>query len=198
MMEAIRGKLLATGADHVVIEAAGFSYRLECPRGVCESLGQLLVGAAEAAEVRLFTHLLVRPDQWNFYGFRDPAQREVFRTLLGISGIGPKLALGLLSHMSWQTMCEAVAQQDAARFQAVPGVGKRTAARILVELAGKLEQVPSADLPREGTPASDATDALVALGVSRPEAAQLVATVQRAGGQDIDTASLIAEALRRR
>lgn len=198
MIEAIRGKLLTTGDDHVVIEAAGVSYRLQCPRGVCESLGQLLVSAAEAAEVRLFTHLLVRPDHWSLFGFRDPAQREVFRTLLGIPGIGPKLALGLLSHMSWQRMSEAVAQQDAASFQAVPGIGKRTAARILVELSGKLEHAPSGPLPREGTPASDAADALVALGVARPEAAQLVAAVQRGGGGDLDTAALIAEALRRR
>jgi holliday junction DNA helicase RuvA len=198
MIEAIRGRLVAAMEEHVVVEAGGLSYRLECPRGVCEALGQLLVGAGETPEVRLHVHVVIRPEQWLLFGFRDPAQRAVFRALLGIPGIGPKLALGLLSHMSWQEMCAAVGRQDVARFQSVPGIGKRTAARIVVELAGKLEQPPGGEPPSVGRPAGDATDALVALGIARPEATELIAAVQRSSDQELDTSTLIALALKRR
>lgn len=182
----------------MIVEAGGVSFRLECPRGVCDSMEHLRLGAGDDPEVRVFTHLLIRADTWRLFGFRDAKQRGVFRTLLGIPGVGPRLAMSLLSHLSWQEMCQAVFDQNPALFQAVPGIGKRTAARILVELAGKVDSDPIGQVSPVGGAGGDAVEALVALGISRSEAAAMVSAAQRASDQELPAADLISEALRRR
>ncbi len=198
MIEAIRGRLLGVEETAVIVEAGGVSFRLECPQGVCESMEHLRLGAGDDPEVRIFAHLIVRADAWQLFGFRDAKQRGVFRTLLDIPGIGPRLAMSLLSHLSWQEMCQAVAGQDPARFQAVPGIGKRTAARILVELTGKVDADPVGQASPVSATGSEAVEALVALGIARAEAAAMVSAVQRASDDELPTAKLISEALRRR
>ncbi len=200
MIEAVRGRLVAVGADHVVVEVGGWSLRLLVPVGVCDELSQLEIAAPEAAEVRLATHLLVRPDAWQLFGFRDPQQRDLFRVLLGVPGIGPRLAVGLLSYMSLSDIAAAATAGDAARFQAVPGVGKRTAARIVVELAGKLQKVAEIDHAPSGAAgiagAAEAVEALVALGLGRTDAQALVRQVTRAPDAPQESAAIVSAALR--
>ena len=166
--------------------------RIQVPTG-------LMADLSGAGEVELATHLRVLPESWQLFGFVDAAQRDIFRTLLGIPGIGPRLALSLLSHLSWQEICQAVSVQDHGRFQTVPGIGKRTAARIVVELAGKID---SPGLPvaagAQSSPESEAVAALVALGVSQVEAARLVRQAAAAVGSVEDVGTLIAAALQRR
>jgi Holliday junction DNA helicase RuvA len=208
VIEGLRGRLLEVAADHVVIEVAGLSLRVQAPVGVCAELGRLEIASADAAEVRLATHLIVREDNWQLFGFREVAQRDVFRVLIGITGIGPRLALSLLSHLSLSDLVAAVESNDQLRFQAVPGIGKRTAARIAVELAGKLSAVPGVvGLPREagggagvgpGGAAADAAAALVALGLAPSEAAGLVRAVGSCAEAPRTTAGILSAALARR
>lgn len=198
MIDSIRGRLVSVGGGQLIVDVGGLSLNLQAPGGVCDAMNRLLLNTGDAPEVRLFTHLLVRPESWQLFGFRDTAQREIFRALLGIPGIGPRLAMSLLSHLSWQEIQAAVAAHDQARFQAVPGIGKRTAARIVVELSGKIEGGGDARAPAPGSPAADALDALVALGVGRAEAANLVRSAAAQDDSGKDTAALVAAALKHR
>ncbi len=200
MIESIRGRVMRVAADHVVVEVAGLALRVQAPAGVCAELGRLELASADAAEVSLATHLLIREDGWQLFGFRDEAQRDAFRVLIGITGIGPRLALSLLSHLSLQELVGAVESNDQLRFQAVPGIGKRTAARIVVELAGKLRGAAGpAGLARgPGSAAADAVDALVTLGVAPSEAASLVRAIAGDAAAPPDTAGMVAMALSRR
>ena len=194
MIEALRGKLITIDEGSVLLEVGGLALRIAVPLGLGVALERQLVGA----EVRLACHFLVRPDAWKLFGFEDDAQRDLFRILLGIPGIGPRLALSILSHLSWEEIQGAVAAQNQARFEAVPGIGKRSAARIVVELAGKIEQRPNLAAPASGTPTADAVDALTALGLARAEAARLVRRAAEELGSGSDSAELIATALRQR
>lgn len=209
MIEGLRGRLLEVATDHVVIEVAGLSLRVQAPAGVCAELGRLELASADAAEVRLATHLIVREDSWQLFGFRDVAQRDVFRVLIGVTGIGPRLALALLSHLKLPELVAAVESNDQLRFQAVPGIGKRTAARIAVELAGKLSAVRGvaqllgearlgADPGSGRGAAADAAAALVALGLGPSEAAGLVQAVTAVEGAPATTAAILAAALAQR
>ncbi len=209
MIDGLRGRLLEVAADHVVLEVAGLSLRVQAPAGVCAELSRLELASADAAEVRLATHLVVREDSWQLFGFRDVAQRDVFRVLIGITGIGPRLALGLLSHLTLPELVAAAESNDPLRLQAVPGIGKRTAARIAVELAGKLSAIPGiARRPGEGDlgaaagsgpgAAADAMAALVALGLGPSEAAGLVRAVTGAENAPTTTSAILAAALAQR
>ena len=120
-------------AGEVVIEAAGVGYRLAV------SAETLRVGArARASEALLLTHLVLRDDGMHLFGFATEAERELFLMLIGVQGVGPKVALAVLSGGTPRELLNAIAAGDAARFQAVPGIGKRTAERIIVELREKV------------------------------------------------------------
>jgi Holliday junction DNA helicase RuvA len=140
----------------------------------------------------------VRPESWQLFGFADTAQRDLFRVLLGISGIGPRVALSVLSHLSYDRIREAISAGDTACFAALPGIGKRTAARIVLELSGKLAG-PGSAASAGGAPAvvQDAIDALVSLGIAQPEAAALVRAAAGEVDAGDDPAPLVAAALRR-
>jgi holliday junction DNA helicase RuvA len=200
VIERIRGRLTHVAADHVIVEVAGLALRVQAPAGVCAELARLELTSADAAEVRLATHLLVREDNWQLFGFREEAQRDAFRVLIGITGIGPRLAMSLLSHMTLAELAQAVESNDQLRFQSVPGIGKRMAARIAVELAGKLRGPTGAAALTAGAGAAttDAADALVALGLSPSEAASLVRAVVRGEDAPTETARIVAAALSRR
>ncbi|MCK4304342.1 MAG: Holliday junction branch migration protein RuvA [Candidatus Eisenbacteria sp.] len=199
MIEGLQGNLISVGEGQLLVEVGGISLSLQAPSGVCEAMRRLLSTPGGSPEVRLFTHLRVLPDSWQLYGFQDEAQRRIFRVLLGIPGIGPRLAMSLLSHLSWQEICAAIEAGDHACFQAVPGIGKRTAARIVVELAGKVESgggVP--ELPAAGSAAADAVDTLAALGLGRAESLRLIRRVVAEGVPAETTAALVTAALERR
>ena len=161
MIGRIHGKLLEKHPPQIVVDVQGVGYELDVPMSTFYLL------PATGAEVSLFTHLVVREDAHQLYGFATEHERRVFRQLLRISGIGARTALSVLSGMSVADLAQAVALQDAARLVKVPGIGKKTAERLLLELKGKLaEGVPGA--AREG--ASDAVNALLALGYNEKEA----------------------------
>lgn len=200
MIESIRGRVTRVAADHVIVEVAGLALRVQAPAGVCAELGRLELASADVAEVSLATHLLIRADNWQLFGFREEAQRNAFRVLIGITGIGPRLALSLLSHLTLPELVAAAESNDQRRFQMVPGIGKRMAARIAVELAGKLGAAPGPIglTAGAGTAATDATDALVALGLAPSEAASLVRAITGGADAPADTAGIVAAALSRR
>jgi Holliday junction DNA helicase RuvA len=188
MIAAVRGEVLVRRPDHVVIDAGGVGYRLAV------SAETLKAVPATGREAFLHAELIARDDALSLYGFASEEERDLFRELISVSGVGPKVAIAALSGGSARELLRAIAAGDAKRFQAVPGIGKRTAERIIVELrekvAGELEEGIAAS--SEDDPRRLARDGLVNLGYAPLEAEQLMAGIE---GEDPE--ELIAGALRR-
>lgn len=132
MIERVRGTLLATGASHVVVEVGGIGLTLSASSATIAALPRI------GEEAKLLSYLVVREDALQLYGFGSEAERELFLLLLGVQSVGPKLALSVLSSGDPGVVGAAIASGDAKRLQSVPGVGKRTAERIVVELRDKI------------------------------------------------------------
>lgn len=162
LISSVRGTLEGTGPDWADVAIGGITLRVSAPAPSVEELGHV------GSDVRMYTSLQVREDSLNLYGFDSAEARRTFETLIGISGIGPRVALSILSIFKPEALAAAVESGDVKSFTAVPGVGRKTASRIVLELKGKLEL----DWSVPGTPEldSDALDALVALGYSMVEA----------------------------
>jgi Holliday junction DNA helicase RuvA len=156
----LSGKLAAKHPPQVLVDCNGVGYELDVPMSTFYNLPAL--GDA----VTLHTHLVVREDAQTLYGFGTLEERSAFRQLLKISGIGARTALAVLSGMSVAELAQAVALQEAGRLTKVPGIGKKTAERLLLELKGKL-----ADVRPAAAGAADVLDALLGLGYSEKEAA---------------------------
>ena len=133
--------------------------------------------AEGGGEVSLETYLHVREDALQLYGFAEPAERELFEHLLAVSGVGPKVALAIVSGSSPADLRRAIALEDTGRFEAIPGIGKKTAQRVVLELKGKLGPAVAAPGPTGAAPHVVARDALVGLGYSVLEAEQALADV---------------------
>jgi Holliday junction DNA helicase RuvA len=175
MIASIRGSLLFIGVDHAVVETGGVGFMVYAPRNVLGALGEI------GSEVRLYTHLHIREDLLALYGFGSPDQRHLFETLLGVSGIGPKVALSLLSSAPADELRTAIAGGDTARLARVPGIGKKTAERLVLELRGKLD-VKGLPAAAGATPAlmavnSELAEMLVGLGFSAAEASAAIAAL---------------------
>jgi holliday junction DNA helicase RuvA len=189
VIASIRGELLTRLPGDVVIEAAGVGYRLSVS-------SETLAGLPRAGEqARLLTHLVLRDDGMHLYGFSSAAERELFLMLIGVQGVGPKVALAVLSGGAPRELLNAIASGDTARFQAVPGIGKRTAERIIVELREKVAGKVTDDIVVRRTASDDprtlAREGLLGLGFTPQEADRLL---DQSGG---DTAEdLIAGALK--
>jgi Holliday junction DNA helicase RuvA len=149
-----------------VVEAGGVGYEVEVPMSTFYNL------PAPGERVVLLTHLVVREDAHHLYGFGSEAERRAFRQLLKISGVGARTALAVLSGLSVAELIEAVAAQESGRLVKVPGIGRKTAERLLLELKGKLgaDLVSGVAVNRPKAVASDVTNALLALGYSDKEA----------------------------
>ena len=164
MIGRLTGILLEKHPPQILVDVHGVGYEVDVPMSTFYSL------PAQGEKVSLFTHFSVREDAQQLYGFGTAKEREVFRTLIRISGVGPKLALSVLSGMNVDELAQAVATQETGRLVKIPGVGKKTAERLLLELKGKLaDALPTV----AGSPASvvnDALNALMALGYSDKEA----------------------------
>ena len=190
MIAAVRGEVLLRRPDHVVIEASGVGYKLTVSAETLRSVP----GAGQ--EVFLHAELIARDDSLALYGFSSEEERDLFRELISVSGVGPKVAIAALSGGSPRELLRAIAAGDAKRFQAVPGIGKRTAERILVELrekvAGALEQAPVVAVGEDAGPRALARDGLVNLGYAPMEAEDLLE-----GLEESDPETLITSALRR-
>jgi Holliday junction DNA helicase RuvA len=158
----LSGKLAAKNPPQVLVDVGGVAYELDVPMSTFYSL------PATGEAVMLYTHLVVREDAHNLYGFATGEERAVFRQLIRISGVGARTALSVLSGMSVGDLAQAVALQDAGRLVKIPGIGKKTAERLLLELKGKLAD--SIGEPAGGRSGADVVHALVALGYSEKEA----------------------------
>lgn len=158
MIASLRGRVLARGADHVVVDVAGVGYKVFVPR---HSPGD---------EVALHTHQVVREDGHFLFGFESRDELALFELLIGVSGVGPRSALAILASARPADVAAAIAAGDAAALAKAPGVGKKTAARLIVDLRGKVAKIaPAASdgaLPAE----DEALAALVALGFGASEA----------------------------
>jgi Holliday junction DNA helicase RuvA len=189
MIASVRGEVISRFAGEVVIEAAGIGYKLAVSSETLSSVP----GAGE--EARLFAHLVMRDDAMLLYGFSTQAERELFLMLIGVQSVGPKVALAVLSGGTPRELLNAIGSGDTARFQAVPGIGKRTAERIIVELREKVAGKVSDEIVVRHTPTDDprtlAREGLLGLGFTPQEADGMLDSV--AGDTPED---LISEALK--
>ncbi|NJM05560.1 Holliday junction branch migration protein RuvA, partial [Candidatus Gracilibacteria bacterium] len=176
MIASLRGTLLHIGTDHAVIEAAGVGYLVYAPRTVLGGLG------AVGEPVFVYTTLIVREDAMTLYGFATVEQRALFETLIGVTGVGPKVGMNLLGSASPDELRLAVAQSDITRLSRVPGIGKKTAERLVLELRGKLDlkglpAAASGVAPAALAANNELADLLVSLGYSLAEASAAIAAM---------------------
>jgi holliday junction DNA helicase RuvA len=190
MIAAVRGEVMVRRPDHVVIDAGGVGYRLTV------SAETLKAVPATGREAFLHAELVSREDSLALFGFASEEERDLFGRLVSVSGVGPKVAIAVLSGGPARELLRAIAAGDAKRFQAAPGIGKRTAERIIVELrekvAGELEEEVALAASEDGDPRALARDGLVNLGYAPLEAEQLLDGLD--GG---DAEELLASALRK-
>ncbi len=167
MIGRLQGQLAAKNPPQVLVDCHGVGYEVDVPMSTFYNLPEL------GASVTLLTHFVVREDAQILFGFATSQEREAFRQLIKITGVGPRMALSLLSGMSVADLAQAITQQAVGRLTKVPGIGKKTAERLLLELKGKL----GADLgdltsgPAHSDVQSDIQQALLALGYNDKEAA---------------------------
>ncbi len=199
MIGSIRGRLILKQAPDIVVEAAGVGYEIQVPMTTLFQLPAL------GEEVLVLTHFVVREDAQLLYGFVDDTDRQLFRQLIKVNGVGPKLALAILSGMDAVAFARCVGRNDVTALVALPGVGKKTAERLIVEMRDRLgdwlsqlspqgEQGGVAGIEVMHDPVADAESALVALGYKPQEASRLVQSV--AGDENLDSETLIRLALR--
>ena len=171
MIARLRGRPVANTPEGLVVDVGGVGYLVAAtPSAVRNADG--------ADEVALHTYLHVREDAMQLYGFAEPAERELFLQLLSVNGIGPKVARAIVSGSPAGELRRAIVLEDTARFQAIPGIGKKTAERIVLELKEKLGDAPVPISSATGTqPHVVARDALVELGYSVGEAEQALAAI---------------------
>ena len=191
MIGRLRGSVVARDGNVLLVDVAGVGYEVEVTTVTLAS-----AGAADTA-VELFTHLVVRDDTMTLFGFRSLVERAVFRVLVKVNGVGPKVAMTVLGALPPAELARCVADRDTRLLTKVPGIGKKTAERIVIELEGRLDDLPVAP----GAPptpadreADDAVSALVALGWRATEARKVVESVHVDGES---TEDLIRSALKR-
>jgi len=165
MIGRIHGRLIEKHPPQIVVDVQGVGYELDVPMSTFYQL------PATGAEVSLYTHLVVREDAHQLFGFATEPERRAFRQLLRISGIGARTALSVLSGLSVTDLRDAVVAQDGGRLTKIPGIGKKTAERLLLELRDKLDAVAVASTAVKGDgQAGDIANALLALGYNEREA----------------------------
>lgn len=193
MISRVRGELMVRDLERVeVMTSGGIGYEIFIPTTVFERLPRL------GEQVTLRTYHLVREDAVMLFGFLDDTEKTVFIRLLTINGVGPRLALGMLSSMTAESVVRAVRERNVAALTAVSGVGKKTAERVVLELTGKLDDIAFAAgaLGQRAPAAEEALRALTALGVTTPDADRAVRAVVQEKGS-LSAPELIREALAR-
>jgi len=180
MIGLLRGRLLEKRPNQVILDVGGVGYLVAVPLSTFAALGEL------HAEVTLLIHTHVREDALSLYGFLSAREKHLFELLLGASGVGPTLALKILSGMNVEELVPAIRGGDLARLTKIPGVGRKTAERMVVELRDKLEAVAvEAEKPSAASPAgveADVKSALVNLGYDERTAEAAVAEARRSSG----------------
>jgi holliday junction DNA helicase RuvA len=193
MISYLTGTLTTKEIDRVeVMTAGGVGYELQIPLGVYETLPK------QGDKASLHTYLVVKEDGWQLFGFSSAFERRLFQKLLTANGVGPSLALGLMSALSAQRLVRAIQEKDIPTLQGVPRVGRKKAERLILDLADKLESVGGDEpgSPRvSGGASEDAMRALVSLGYTNADAERGVRTALDAGGGGLSAAELIRAAL---
>lgn len=193
MIAQVRGKLIAKDLEKVeIMTAGGTGYELSVPLSVFETLPKV------GEETSLHTHLVVREDGWQLFGFATVVEKRVFQRLLSASGIGPALALGMLSTLSADRLVRAIREKDLPTLQGVPRVGRKKAERLILDLADKLDDVQgdvSGIARPDGAGADDAIRALVSLGYASVDAEKAVRIALDEGGRGLSAPELIRRAL---
>jgi holliday junction DNA helicase RuvA len=191
MIGSLQGTLTAKHPPQLLLEVGGVGYEVEAPMSTFYQLPET------GQPVHLLTHLLVREDAQVLFGFATEAERQLFRSLIKVSGVGARIALAILSGISVEAFVRCVQSEDAASLTRIPGVGRKTAERLIVEMRDRLKQAGSAlaqAMPASdpGSPVDEAFGALVALGYRAPEAQRLLKLVE---GKAQSTEGLIRAAL---
>jgi Holliday junction DNA helicase RuvA len=195
MIAQVRGELIAKELDHVeIMTAGGVGYELSIPLGVYERLPKI------GDQVALHTHLVVKEDAWQLFGFASTFERRVFQRVLNAKGVGPALALGLLSTLTAERLVRALREKDIPTLQSVPRVGRKKAEQLILDLADKLDDLQvtgsaSGGSRPAGAGAEDAIRALVSLGYSSGDAERAVRAALDEGGSGMGAAELIRLAL---
>lgn len=194
MISYISGKLAETSAEQIVIESNGFGMNIRVPASVLPGL------PAVGSDVKIYTYMYVREDMINLYGFLTRDDLEFFKLMLNVSGIGPKGALSVLSYATPDELRLAILTDDEKKISSAPGIGKKTAQRLVLELKDKISSplsvsdMPAASANLTGGVVQEAIEALGALGISSSEAA---AAVKKAGDtQDLSVEEIIKRALK--
>lgn len=191
MIAYLKGTVTEVDKDSIILECRNIGYRIFMSGSVLERMGRT------GEERIIHTYLNIREDAMQLYGFLTKNDLSVFRLLLGVSGIGPKAAMGILSYFSWEDLSFAVLSDDAAAIAKAPGIGKKTAQKVILELKDKLRledafeqkfsEGGASDQPTgEPEAAQEAVEALVALGYGRTEALKAVRQVSAGGDMDVE------------
>jgi len=180
MIAAIRGEIVDIGDDSLVIFMSGLGFRVYVPKSV-------LVNFHVGESIYLHTYLVVREDALNLYGFEKESERDFFTLLLGVNGIGPRLALSVLSTLSLDVIQQAVLSEQADAFSRVPGVGKKTAQKILLHLQGRIKGEMPGGVPQLPDVDGEVINALISLGYSVVEAQSAIQFIPRGTPQELET-----------
>ncbi len=189
MIGRLRGTLIEKQPPHILIDVAGLAYEVHTSMTTCYQLPNI------GQEVTLDTHFIVRQDAQQLYGFFELSERALFRTLIKVNGVGPKMAITILSSISPHEFARCVADQDIASLVRLPGVGKKTAERLVIEMRDRLSdwQIPvSLNVSSKPSAMQDAISALVALGYSPQEASRAISQIEM---PDAESTELIRLAL---
>ena len=193
MIGFLRGRLADRHPPHLVVDVGGVGYELEAPMSTFYSLPGV------GAEVQLLTHLVVREDAHVLFGFATERERSLFRELIKVSGVGPRIALAILSGVTADEFHRCVEAQDVARLVTVPGIGRKTAERLVIEMRDRLKALPGPAFAPGTTPVAgggaqaEAFAALVALGYKPAEVSRLL---QKVDASATSTEEIIRHALR--
>ena len=196
MIGFLHGRIAAKAAPTVTLEVGGVGYELEAPMSTFYGL------PAVGEPITLFTHLVVREDAHILFGFGTEGERRLFRGLLKISGVGPKIALGILSGASVEDFLRIVEAEDSAMLTRIPGIGRKTAERVIIEMRDSVQKLaaPASAVDGAGpagvtlsSPQGEAFAALIALGYKPPEATRLLKAADEPG---LSTTEMIRRALK--
>lgn len=194
MIGHLKGQIISKNPPEILLEVSGIGYELLCPMSTFYELGNL------NDEILLFTHLSIKEDAHTLFGFISKDEKNIFRELIRVNGVGPKVALAILSHLAVPSLIECIANEDSDLLSKTPGIGKKTALKLIVELQDRLSKVELTSssisnnaIQKSSNPnTQQAIEALQSLGFKTKEANNMVSKIE---DKDLSTEQLIRQAL---